>query len=108
MILNQGVYNNIRILGSRFVEMMLMKQTKLEDFNAVQGFAAWVTNKQGAARGPMSEGSYGFGGFWDTQSWADPKGDYVAVLLLQMYPGNRHRIQQKFKNITYGVIDDID
>ena len=108
MILNHGVYNNIRILGSRFVEMMLMKQTKLEDYNAVQGFAAWVTNKQGAARGPMSEGSYGFGGFWDTQSWAVPQGDYVAVLLLQMYPGNRHRIQQKFKNITYGIIDDFD
>jgi len=108
MILNQGVFENTRILGVRYVEMMLMKQTNLDEGNSVQGFAAWVINKRGAAKGPMAEGSFSFGGFWDTQSWADPEGDFVAVLLLQMYPGNKHWIHWKFKNITYGVIDDFD
>lgn len=107
MVLHKGLYNNTRILGERYVDMMLRKQTHLNDGSYVQGFAAWVTNDQGAAEGPMSEGSFGFGGFWDTYSWADPQGDFVAVLLLQMYPGNMHRIQQKYQNITYGIIEDL-
>ena len=55
----------------------------------------------------MSVGSYGFGGFWDTYSWADPAGDFVAVLLLQMYPTNEHRIHEKFQRITYGIIEEL-
>lgn len=107
MLLHMGVYKQTRILGERFVEMMLMKQTTLDDGGSDQGFAAWVTNERGASEGPMSVGSYGFGGFWDTYSWADPRGNFVAVLLLQMYPGNEHRIHQKFQQITYGVIEDL-
>ena len=107
MVLHKGVYRQQRILGERYIDMMLRKQTQLDDGSYVQGFAAWVTNDRGAAEGPMSEGSFGFGGFWDTYSWADPEGDFVAVLLLQMYPGNEHRIQEKFQNITYGIVEDL-
>jgi CubicO group peptidase (beta-lactamase class C family) len=107
MVLHGGVYNQTRILGERYVDMMLRKQTRLEDGGYVQGFAAWVTNDRGAAEGPMAEGSFGFGGFWDTYSWADPEKDFVAVLLLQMYPGNKHRIQEKFQSITYGIVEDL-
>lgn len=106
MILNNGVHNNTRILGKRFIEMMLSKQTTLEDGDSFQGFATWVVNSKGAAKGPMTAGSYGFGGFWDTYGWADPEKDFVAVLLLQLYPGNKHSIHEKFQAITYGVIDD--
>lgn len=107
MVLHRGVYKQTRILGARYIDMMLRKQTQLDDGGYVQGFAAWVTNDIGAAEGPMGIGSFGFGGFWDTYSWADPEVDFVAVLLLQMYPGNEHRIQQKFQNISYGIIDDL-
>jgi CubicO group peptidase (beta-lactamase class C family) len=55
----------------------------------------------------MSVGSYGFGGFWDTYSWADPSGNFVAVMLLQMYPTNEHRIHEKFQGITYGIIGEL-
>jgi len=105
MILNLGSFNNKRILGKRYVEMMLSKQTKLDDGNSDQGFSTWVVNSAGAAEGPMSKGSFGFGGFWDTYSWADPEADFVALLLLQMYPENQANIHQKFQNIVYGVID---
>jgi len=107
MVLNKGIYNNTRIIGERFIEMMLSKQTSLDGGNSDQGFAAWVTNVKGAAKGPMTAGSYGFGGFWDTYGWADPQRDFVAVLLLQLYPGNQYKIHEKFQAITYGVIDDL-
>ena len=106
MVLNKGSFNNTRILGKRYVEMMLSKQTRFEGGNSDQGFAAWITNVAGAAEGPMSKGSFGFGGFWDTYSWADPEENFVAVLLLQMYPGNQVNIHQKFQNIVYRIIDE--
>jgi CubicO group peptidase (beta-lactamase class C family) len=108
MILNKGVYNNTRILGGRSIEMMLSKQTSLDYGSSDQGFAAWVTNKRGAAEGPFSEGSFGFGGFWDTYGWADTSGNFVAVLFLQMYPGNQYNIHEKFRAITYAVINDLN
>jgi len=108
MILNKGVYNNNRIIGGRFIEMMLSRQTVFNDSGTEQGFAAWVTNAKGAAEGPMGLGSFGFGGFWDTYGWADPEGNFVAVLLLQMYPNNRYKIHEKFKTIAYGVIDELE
>jgi CubicO group peptidase (beta-lactamase class C family) len=108
MVLNKGIYNNKRIIGERFIEMMLSKQTNLDDGDSEQGFTAWVTNARGAAESPMVNGSFGFGGFWDTYGWADPKGNFVAVLLLQMYPNNQHKIHEKFKAITYGVITDLN
>ncbi|TAE52512.1 MAG: serine hydrolase, partial [Bacteroidetes bacterium] len=76
--------------------------------DAYEGFAAWVTTEKGAAKGPMSEGAFGFGGFWDTYGWADPQGDFVAVLMLQMYPGNRHRMHEKFQAVAYGVVDELE
>ena len=108
MVRNGGVYNKTRIIGERFIEMMLSKQTALDDGNDEQGFAAWVTNAKGAAEGPMAAGSFEFGGFWDTYGWADPKGNFVAVLLLQMYPNNQNKIHEKFQIMTYGVINDLD
>ena len=89
MVLNKGVYNNKRILSERSIEMMLSKQTNLDDGDSDQGFATWVTNAKGAAEGPMAKGSFGFGGFWDTYGWADPQRNFVAILLLQMYPNNQ-------------------
>jgi CubicO group peptidase (beta-lactamase class C family) len=106
MVLNKGSLNNERILGKRYIEMMLSKQTRFEGGSSDQGFAAWVTNETGAAEGPMSKGSFGFGGFWDTYSWADPEKNFVAVLLLQMYPGNQANIHQKFQQIVYRAIDE--
>jgi CubicO group peptidase (beta-lactamase class C family) len=107
MILHKGSFKDKRILGSRYIEMMLSKQIRFDSGSSDEGFAAWVTNKTGAAEGPMSEGSFGFGGFWDTYGWADPGRDFVAVLLLQMYPPNKYRIHEKFRAITYAVIDDL-
>jgi len=107
MVLNHGSLHHTRIIGKRYIDMMLSKQTTLDDGDSDQGFAAWVTNTRGAARGPMSLGSYGFGGFFDTYAWADPESNFVAVLLLQMYPNNQHNLHRKFQQIVYGTIDDL-
>ena len=107
MIINKGTYKNNKILGEKQVKMMLSKQTNFDDGNSDQGFAAWVTNDKGAKEGPMNLGAYGFGGFFDTYSWTDPKKNFTATLFLQMYPTNAHQIHEKYQQIVYGIIDEL-
>jgi len=108
MLLNGGVYNDKRILGEEYVKMMLSRQSIFEEYDSYQGFAAWITNEKGAAEGPMAVGSFGFGGFWDTYGWTDPEGNFVAVLLLQMYPNNQYKVHERFQELTYRVINGSD
>ncbi|WP_299525655.1 serine hydrolase [uncultured Lutibacter sp.] len=107
MIINNGIYKNKQILGEKYVKMMLSKQTNFDDGDSDQGYAAWVTNIKGAEKGPMSIGSYGFGGFFDTYTWTDPKKQFTATLLLQMYPTNAHNIHEKYQKIVYDIINDL-
>jgi CubicO group peptidase (beta-lactamase class C family) len=107
MIICKGTYKNKRILGEKYINMMLAKQTNLDDGNSDQGFAAWVTNEKGAKEGVMQVGSYGFGGFFDTYTWTDPQKNFTATLFLQMYPTNAHSIHKKYQEIVYGIIDDL-
>lgn len=101
MIKNGGTLGGTRVLGEEYVKMMLTKQTNLDDGGWDQGFSTWIANDSGAKESPMNVGSYGFGGFFDTYSWADPKEDLVAVLMLQMYPTNQHDIHGKFQELVY-------
>ena len=87
--------------------MMLSKQTNLDDGDSDQGFAAWVTNEKGVKNSSLSLGSYGFGGFFDTYSYTDPKKNFTATLFLQMYPNNSHKIHEKYQQIVYRTIDDL-
>lgn len=101
MIENRGLGKDIRILGSRYVDMMLSKQSDLAEEDSYQGFGTWITNHNGEIRGPFNQGTFGFGGFFDTYAWVDPAAGLKAVLLLQMYPANEDSVHEKFQNLVY-------
>ncbi|MBK3516865.1 serine hydrolase domain-containing protein [Carboxylicivirga marina] len=106
MLGNSGTINGQQVLGPESVHAMLSKQSSLAEENSYQGYAAWVTNKQGSQTGLTNEGTYGFGGFFDTYSWTDPKAEISAVLLLQMYPNNKHNIHEQFQQLSYELIKE--
>jgi CubicO group peptidase (beta-lactamase class C family) len=106
MLSNSGSINGHRILQPQSVDAMLSKQTELSEDESYQGYAAWIINAKGACKGPFNIGTYGFGGFFDTYSWTDPTTELSAVLLLQMYPNNTHRIHEKFQNLIYEMMQD--
>jgi CubicO group peptidase (beta-lactamase class C family) len=101
MVLNRGYYKGNQVLGEPYADLMRTRQTPLGEEDSYQGYGTWTINELGARKGGRPIGSFDFGGFWDTYSWADPENDLVAVLLLQMYPGNEHDIHAKFQEIVY-------
>ncbi|MBS2211402.1 beta-lactamase family protein [Carboxylicivirga mesophila] len=105
MLSANGTFQGHQVLAPESVAAMLSKQTSLGEGDSYQGYAAWVTNALGAQNGLSNEGTYGFGGFFDTYCWTDPKANISAVLLLQMYPNNNHQIHEKFQKLTYELIN---
>lgn len=105
MLENKGEYNGNRILGEKYVQMMLSKQSSLNESDSYQGFAAWIVNERGAKNGLRPQGSYDFGGFFDTYCWVDPVNKFSAILLLQMYPNNAHDVHWKFQKTVYKIMN---
>lgn len=104
MVMNFGTYNGKQILKKESIQEMLAPQTPFNDGDSNQGFAAWVVNEKGAKNGVRNQGSFDFGGFFDTYSWADPKEDITAILMLQMYPTNAYDVHWNYQKIVYELL----
>ena len=108
MILNGGTLDGRRYLSRKTVELMTSNQLADLDDPAVGpgGFGLGFSLSAGPESGTIrSEGSFGWGGFFNTLMWADPEEDLVAVLLTQQYPYGIELLN-KFPVLVYQAIDD--
>lgn len=106
MLLNKGIYNDKRILQEKTVEMMSSKQSEHGWWNSEVGFGLYTLTEAGAAENSRAEGSYDFGGFFDTWCWVDPEHELIGIIFLQMYPNNDYRMGSRFQDLTYQVIQN--
>ena len=87
MILNGGTLGSRRFLSSRSVALMTSPQTGGMKTGFVDGMS-WglglqIVRVPGGATAGLSPGSFGHGGSFATQSWADPRRDAIYVLMIQ-------------------------
>ena len=87
MMLNGGVSGGKRLLKKKTVMQMTQTQTGNIETGFVAGMS-WglgfqVVKKSKGATGMFSSGTYGHGGAYATQSWADPKTGLIYVLMIQ-------------------------
>jgi len=102
MFLNGGIYNGHRILSQRTVEMMTNNQIGNVDFGDNKfGLGFQITTANAAAKGPLNEGSFSWGGFFGTSYWADPKAKLVCLFMTQQTPNSHGDIADKFKALVY-------
>ncbi|MGI8950018.1 MAG: serine hydrolase domain-containing protein [Chitinophagaceae bacterium] len=107
MMLNGGEYNSHRILGRRTVEIMTMNQ--IGDLNLGDnkfGLGFEVVTEKGEAKLGETEGSFGWGGFFGTSYWADPKEHLVCLLFIQQWPLSHGEISDKFRALIYAALND--
>jgi len=87
MMLSGGTLNGKRIVSPESVQTMTKVQTG--DLKAGFGegmgfgFGFAVVRKPEGVTAMLSPGSFGHGGAFATQSWADPKADLFAILMIQ-------------------------
>ena len=86
MYLNGGVFNEYRVLSPTTVDLIMSNQTKdlFGEGNTHYGLAfGVVTNKGFSIGGRGSVGTFDWGGYYNTQYYADPELNIIGILMKQ-------------------------
>ena len=102
MLLNDGEFNGVRLLGRRTVDFMTA-----DHLGAIPGQQAgmgWglgfqVRRDAGIAGLPGSVGEYGWAGNTGTIFWVDPK-DSVAIYMIQVNAEDRVYLRNQFRSLV--------
>lgn len=110
MYLNGGSLNGVRILSRTTVRSIMgnhVSHLKVwGNKNGHYGLAFGVVNKHGEESGGNgSEGTFSWGGYFNTQYFADPKEEVIGVLMKQTQ-GAQDNTGWKFRQMVFTAIDD--
>lgn len=109
MYLNGGELDGLRLLSHTTVETVLANQTgELMGKNADTyfGLAFGVLTQQGMDKGAKgSAGTFEWGGYFNTQYFADPREGIIGLLLKQTH-GTSDNTGEMFRQLVFQAIDD--
>ena len=110
MYLNHGVYNGKRLLSRTTVNIILANQIADlwgEDPSAVYGLAFAVQEQKGENEGGSgSKGAFSWGGYFNTQYFADPKEQTLGIILKQTQGSVVDNTGWQFPILVSQAIDD--
>lgn len=111
MYLNGGELNGTRILSRTTVETVLANQTGelMSGKNGDQcfGLAFALLTAEGQAKGGKgSAGTFSWGGYFNTQYFADPKEKVIGVLMKQTQGPTPDNTGDMFRQLVMQAIDD--
>ncbi|MAN88942.1 MAG: serine hydrolase [Algoriphagus sp.] len=108
MYLNGGLLNGKRILSSHTIETMMKNQVgDLWNGDKFYGLAFGVVTEQGVATGGLgSEGTFDWGGYFNTQYFADPQENIIGLIFKQTSgAGNGDQTGWKFRQMVFTLIE---
>src|SRR5205814_9636257 len=101
--------NGVRILSRTTVQMMHTQQVPSELFGGANSYYSLafgtVTEKGQAHGGNGSVGTFSWGGYFNTQYFADPKENLIGILMKQTQGGN-DETGWRFRQLVGQVVDD--
>jgi CubicO group peptidase (beta-lactamase class C family) len=120
MLLNEGTYDGVKLLGSRTVRYMTrnhlpgnqdlaalysgggFSETIFDGIGFGLGFA--VVMDPTAGKVPTSEGSYYWGGMASTAFWVDPREELTALLFTQLVPSSTYSLRPQLRQLVYSAL----
>ena len=111
MYLNQGVYNGKRLLSRLTIETMMANQVGDlwggANGNEHLGLAFSVVTPRGTATGGLgSAGTFAWGGYFNTQYFADPKEQVIGILMKQTQEISGDNTGWRFRQLVFQTIND--
>lgn len=109
MYLNQGEYNGVRILSKTTVRSIMGNQIGdlWENGPKFYGLAFGVLSQKGQDQGGEgSTGTFDWGGYFNTQYFADPVEGVVGILLKQTQGPVKDTTSWRFRQMVFAAIDD--
>jgi CubicO group peptidase (beta-lactamase class C family) len=104
MLLNLGELDGKRVLKRRTVR--LMTRDHVGELSENQGFGLGVSVARNTKEsgGLDCVGSYGWGGFWYTTFFVDPKKQMIGVCMAQLHPEGGATLNSRFKGLVYKAL----
>ena len=109
MYLNNGELNGARLLSRTTVQFIMENQVGnlFGDSGSYYGLAFGVLDQKGAAMGGRgSEGTFEWGGYFNTQYFADPVEQVIGILMKQTQDTWTDQTGWKFSLLVGQAIDD--
>lgn len=108
MYLNGGELNGRRFLSRTTIDTIMANQQDMGNPTRHYGLAFSVLNENGVIKGGLgSEGTFNWGGYYNTQYFADPKEGIIGVILKQTKHNFRpDSTSWKFRQLVFQAIDD--
>lgn len=108
MLLNGGELDGVRLLSPKTIELMTTSHTSDLPAGSAGGPGAnfglgfRVATDLGATQTLGSAGSYGWSGIYGTTFWVDPQEKFVAIMMVQRYPGSP--VAGAFQTLAYQAL----
>ncbi len=109
MYLNEGRFNGKRILSRTTIESMMSNQISDHwgDGGSFYGLAFGVVDQNGVAQaGRGGIGTFDWGGYFNTQYFADPEENIIGVLMKQTQGSTGDESSWKFRQMVFAAVDD--
>ncbi len=109
MYLNKGELNGVRLLSRTTVRSIMANQIGdiWKDGPKNYGLAFGVVNQKGEDSGGLgSEGTFDWGGYFNTQYFADPEEQVIGILMKQTQGTSNDNTAWKFRQMVFSAIDD--
>jgi CubicO group peptidase (beta-lactamase class C family) len=109
MYLNNGELNGIRILSRTTIQFMMANQIGdlWGDSGAYYGLAFGVLDQKGQDKGGKgSLGTFNWGGYFNTQYFADPKEKIIGILMKQTRGTKSDNTGWKFRQLVGQAVDN--
>jgi CubicO group peptidase (beta-lactamase class C family) len=108
MYLNGGAANGVRILSRTTIQSILSNQVgELLGDERNYGLAFGLTTADGAAKGGnASAGTFDWGGYFNTQYFADPNEGLIGILMKQTQGPVSDQTSWKFRILVEQAVDD--
>jgi len=105
MLLNEGELDGQRVLGRKSVELMRSARIDWDDDGVADfGLGFRVLRDLGKAGEIGSEGTYAWGGAYNTSYWIDPQENLVGVFMSQSRPTTSD-ITSRFQTLIYQALE---
>ncbi len=109
MYLNQGELNGMRLLSRTTVKVIMANHIGdiWKDMGAHHGLAFQVMDQKIEDAGGLgSAGTFTWGGYFNTQYFADPNEQVIGILMKQTDGADKDQTAWKFNQLVWQCIDD--
>jgi len=106
MMLNGGELDGVRLVSRKTVEFMTTDHLGKISSETAFGLGFGIEGVKTPLSELTSPGRYGWGGFWSTHFFIDPKEDMLGVFMVQLHPADGVTLNNILEVLAYQAVSD--